>query len=58
VGNSRLDAFYRRRHPRIVHRRHSIRIGAAHRAGMNAGSTIVLHRPVTSHGERGRLLDD
>jgi hypothetical protein len=58
VGNSRLDAFYRRRHPRIVRRRHSIRIGAAHRAGIAAGGNIVLHRPVTSHGERGRLLED
>jgi hypothetical protein len=57
VGSSRLEAFYRRRHPRIVRRRHSIRLGAAHRAGVEAGGNIVLHRPVTSHGERGRLLD-
>src|SRR5207249_2040732 len=57
VGSSRLEAFYRRRHPRIVRRRHSIRIGAAHRAGVEAGGNIVLHRPVTSYGERGRLLE-
>jgi hypothetical protein len=58
VGNARLDAFYRRRHPRIVRRRHTVRLGEAHRAGVAAGGNIVLHRPVASHGQRGRLLDE
>jgi hypothetical protein len=59
VGDAKLDAFYRRRHPHVVSRRRSVPSGAAaHRAGAEAGREVVLHKPVTaSGGGRGRLLD-
>jgi hypothetical protein len=49
VGDADLDAFYRRRHPRIVHIRHTgQRRTEAHHHGREAGKRIVLHKPV--HG--------
>jgi hypothetical protein len=53
VGDPGLDAFYRRRHPRVVTRRHAVRGGAAHRAGHEAGSEVVLHKPVATNGGGG-----
>jgi Protein of unknown function (DUF2786)/SprT-like family len=52
AGDKRLEEFYRRRNPRIVTRRRSLRAGAAHHAGREAGRTVVLHKPVT-HGPSG-----
>jgi hypothetical protein len=48
AGDKRLDEFYRRRHPRIVTRRRSLRTGGAHHAGREAGRSVVLHKPVTT----------
>jgi hypothetical protein len=57
IGSSRLEAFYRKRHPRIVRRRREVRLDAAHRAGREAGEKVVLHKPVTSTGSgAARLL--
>jgi hypothetical protein len=53
VGDKRLEDFYRRRHPRVTSRRRMLRTGGAHRAGREAGHTVVLHKPVTSHGAGG-----
>jgi hypothetical protein len=47
-GDKRLEEFYRRRNPRIVTRRRSLRVGGAHHAGREAGRTVVLHKPVTN----------
>ncbi len=47
VGDRRLQEFYRRRHPRVVTRRRSLRTGGAHKAGREAGHNVVLHKPVT-----------
>jgi hypothetical protein len=58
VGDRQLDAFYRNRHPRLRMRRSSVRNGGAHQAGREAGGKIVLHRPVTSAGNSGRLLSE
>jgi hypothetical protein len=46
VGDGDLDAFYHARHPRITHRRHTVRINSAHAAGREAGRTVILHKPV------------
>ena len=54
AGDKRLDEFYRRRNPRIVTRRRSLRVGGAHHAGREAGRTVVLHKPVTTWPERRR----
>ena len=55
-GDAGLGAFYRARHPRIVQRRSSRPVNAAHRAGVEAGGKVVLHRPI-EHGPTGpRLL--
>lgn len=51
-GDSRLDDFYHARHPRITSRRRTVRVGAAHEAGREAGRSIVLHRPI-EHGSGG-----
>lgn len=57
VGDPGLEAFYRRRHPRIVTRKRSVRGGSAHRAGHEAGRTIVLHKPIgATAASRGKLL--
>ena len=56
VGDPRLADFYRRRHPRIVTRRRTLRADGAHHAGREAGRTIVLHRPLTTTGGGGKLL--
>ena len=48
AGDKRLEEFYRRRNPRIVTRRRSLRVGGAHHAGREAGRTVVLHKPVTN----------
>ena len=53
VGDRRLEAFYRRRNPRIVTRRRSLRIGGAHHAGREAGRTVVLHKPVANGSTGG-----
>jgi hypothetical protein len=53
VGDAGLDAFYRRRHPRVVTRRQAVRGGAAHRAGHEAGREVVLHKPVAATGGGG-----
>lgn len=46
VGDGDLDHFYHARHPRITHRRHTVRVNSAHAAGREAGRTVVLHKPV------------
>ncbi len=58
VGDADLDGFYRRRHPRIVHVRHTgSRRTAAHAEGREAGRRIVLHKPVGEGPSGGvRLL--
>jgi hypothetical protein len=57
VGDPGLDQFHRRRHPRVVTRRHAaVRNGEAHRAGHEAGREVVLHKPVTATGGGGRGL--
>lgn len=56
VGDRRLEEYYRRRHPRVVTRRRSLRIDGAHRAGREAGRTVVLHKPVTTGGTSGPKL--
>jgi len=49
VGDADLEGFYKKRHPRIVHVRHSgNRRTQAHAEGREAGRKIVLHRPVPS----------
>lgn len=58
VGDSELDRFYRRRHPRIVTRRRSVSLNRAHDAGREAGRTVVLHKPAEAGPSAGpiRLL--
>lgn len=47
VGDADLSDFYRKRHPRIVHIRHTgSRRTEAHHHGREAGRKIVLHKPV------------
>ena len=60
AGDKRLEAFYRRRNPRIVRRRRNIRLDGAHAAGREAGHTVVLHKPVADGPGRDgpRLLRD
>lgn len=55
-GDKRLADFYRRRNPRIVTRRRSLRVGGAHHAGREAGRTVVLHKPVTTGPSGGPKL--
>lgn len=55
-GDAQLDEFYRRRHPRIVTRRSTVRAGGAHAAGREAGAGVVLHRPVADGPRSGRRL--
>jgi hypothetical protein len=59
VGDADLDAFYKKRHPRIVHVRHAgNRRTAAHHDGREAGRRIVLHKPVQGGPSGGvRLLN-
>jgi hypothetical protein len=45
-GDGDLERFYRTRHPRIVTRRTTARLTAAHVAGREAGGKVVLNRPV------------
>jgi len=52
AGDKRLEAFYRKRNPRIVTTRRSLRVGGAHLAGREAGRNVVLHKPVTT-GQSG-----
>lgn len=52
-GDARLDEHYRKRNPRIHHRRDRVRVDGAHQAGREAGRTIVLHRPVTAGAAAG-----
>jgi hypothetical protein len=55
VGDADLDAFFKKRHPRIVHVRHAgNRRTAAHAEGREAGRRIVLHKPVQG-GPSGRV---
>ena len=56
-ADKQLGQFYRRRHPHIVTRRSRVSVGGAHQAGREAGTKIVLHKPVSSTGSGGRLLD-
>jgi Protein of unknown function (DUF2786)/SprT-like family len=49
VGDRDLNGFYRRRHPHIVSRSHSVRLNGAHAAGREAGRSVILHKPV-EHG--------
>jgi hypothetical protein len=56
VGDSRLDDFTKRRHPRIITRRRRLRTGGAHNAGREAGRTVVLHKPVATSGSGGVKL--
>lgn len=53
VGDSRVDALYRARHPRITTRTHTVRHDGAHAAGREAGRRVVLHRPVERGGSGG-----
>jgi Protein of unknown function (DUF2786)/SprT-like family len=47
VGDSDLEDYYRKRHPRITHVRHAgSRRTEAHAEGREAGRKIVLHKPV------------
>ncbi|HET9989741.1 MAG TPA: DUF2786 domain-containing protein [Kofleriaceae bacterium] len=55
-GDKRLEEFYRKRNPRIVTRRRSLRVGGAHHAGREAGRTVVLHKPVTTGPSGGPKL--
>ena len=55
VGDAQLDDFYRARNPRIVSRRRSLRLSGAHEAGREAGSTIVLHKPISSGTGSGEI---
>jgi hypothetical protein len=45
-GDAALDAYYRRRNPRIATRTTRTRLGAAHEAGRAAGRAVTLHRPL------------
>jgi hypothetical protein len=56
AGDASLDTFYRRRHPHITTRRSTVRVGAAHQAGREAGRTVVLHKPVTTGPSSGKRL--
>jgi hypothetical protein len=57
VGDADLGAFYRQRHPRIVHVRHAgQRRTEAHHHGREAGRKIVLHKPVGSGPSGGVKL--
>jgi hypothetical protein len=49
VRDAKLDEAYHARHPRITTTSRRVRVSAAHAAGLEAGRTVVLHRPV----ERG-----
>lgn len=53
VGDKRLEEFYRRRNPRIITRRRTLRVGGAHHAGREAGRTVVLHKPVANGSSGG-----
>ena len=48
VGDKRLDDFAKRRHPRVIKRRRTLRTSGAHRAGREAGANVVLHKPVAT----------
>ena len=56
LGDRNLDAFYRRRHPRIVTRKRFVRTGSAHAAGREDGRKVVLHKPVKTGGGGTRGL--
>jgi hypothetical protein len=56
VGDADLDRFYRARHPRVTTRRSTTRNTHAHAAGREAGSKVVLHRPVEQGATTPRLL--
>ncbi|MGK3996783.1 SprT-like domain-containing protein [Sorangium sp. So ce1024] len=58
VRDADLDSYYRTRHPRVQHLRHTgNQRTAAHAHGREAGRKIVLHRPMQgATGERGLLL--
>ncbi len=56
VGDTKLDTFFRARHPRITRRRRYVRNTGAHAAGREAGRTVVLHKPVTASDAGGRRL--
>jgi hypothetical protein len=57
VGDADLSEFYRKRHPRIVHVRHTgSRRTEAHLHGREAGKKIVLHKPVGSGPSGGVKL--
>jgi hypothetical protein len=55
-GDADLDQFYRARHPRVVTRRTTTWMTGAHAAGREAGSKVVLHRPVEHGASTPRLL--
>jgi hypothetical protein len=56
VGDGGLDAFYRARYPRVVTRRRWVKQNRALAAGAEAGRRVVLHRPVQTSTNAGRLL--
>lgn len=56
VGDTDLDSYYARRHPRIHTRRASMRVNGAHAAGREAGRSVVLHKPVTTGTTGGTRL--
>lgn len=47
ICDADLDAFHRRRNPRIVHKRRRFLANGAHAAGREAGRRIVLSKPIT-----------
>ncbi len=56
-GDSRLEDFYRSRHPRIQTRSRTVTTSHAHLAGREAGQRVILSRPVAEGpGTSRRLL--
>lgn len=57
VGDSALESFFTRRHPRVQTTRHSVGGGSrkAYFEGHSAGGTIVLSRPVESASSGSRI---
>lgn len=57
VSDPELGAAWARRHPRVRRRSSSYRVDQHFHAGKDAGSRLVLHRPVGSRGTTGGLLE-
>ena len=57
VVDGEVDAVWSRRHPRLRTSRGRVRIDRHYHAGREAGSGMVLHRPLRSTGGGGGLLE-